>query len=415
MKIRIAGAGVGGLTAALSLHAAGFEDVQVLEGAREIREIGVGINLPPHAVRELVELGLAEELAAIGLPTSALSYYDRAGQLIWAEPRGLGAGYRWPQYSVHRGRLQHILLEAVRARLGPDAVRTGKRVVRVEQRNDRQVEVAVLDVATDHIEHLSADLLIGADGIRSAVRTSLLGAEVPLASNGWVMYRGAARSAPFLGGSTMVIAGDEAQRVVVYPLDKDTLNWLMVRPMPEGVATGDLGNWNRPVDVAAIAEQVAGWKFDWLNIPELIRSTETVYEYPMADIDPLPQWSFGRATLLGDAAHAMYPFGSNGASQAILDARVLAYELSQDANVVDALRRYENARRETVAKVQLANRRQAGDVMSKVAALARANSHDAAMEELKSVEQAYKQMAGFDVETLNQRASWSVGERPEPR
>lgn len=409
MRILIGGAGIGGLTAALSLHAAGFDDVSVLEAAREIREIGVGVNLPPHAVRELVELGLGEELAAIGWPTSELSYFDRSGHLIWAEPRGMKAGYRWPQYSVHRGRLQQMLLSAVHNRLGAGAVHAGKRIVSVDCTNESSVGIDVIGSTTGEREHWDCDTFVAADGIRSASRSSIVSRETKLASNGWVMYRGATRHTSFLDGHTMVIVGDETLRIVVYALDAETLNWLLVRPMATGESIGDLGNWNKLVDAPSVADYVADWRFSWLDVPQMVRGTLEVYEYPMADIDPLPCWSVNRATLLGDAAHAMYPFGSNGASQAILDARVLAYRLAGARDdVIEGLRLYERDRREPVSAVQLANRRQAGDVMAKVGALVRSNAHDKAQEALKDVERDYKKLAGFDVDTLNQRASWSV-------
>lgn len=404
MKIIIAGAGIGGLSAALSLHAAGFRDITVLESAREIQQVGVGLNLPPHAVRELAELELANALERAGLPTAELAYYDAQGRLIWAEPRGLEAGYHWPQYSIHRGRLQHLLLDATRERLGAQAIVTGQRVSGVEQHGDR-VQVRAID--SEHGAHAvyEGDLLVGADGIRSAVRGAIFG-NVPLATNGWTMYRGAVKAPPFLSGRSMVIVGDEHQRAVVYPIDGETLNWLIVRP--SGTGGLELGNWNRPVDTSVLAGHVRDWAFDWLDIPALVRGTETAYEYPMADIDPLAQWTVGRVTLIGDAAHAMYPFGSNGASQAILDGRVLALELARHAAVGRGLAAYENARREQVSAVQRANRTQAGDVMARVSALARSGAHGAAAEELKEVEQKYKRLAGFDVSALNERLSYSV-------
>ncbi|MFD1711108.1 salicylate hydroxylase [Ottowia sp. GY511] len=409
MRVTIGGAGIGGLTAALSLQAAGVRDVQVLEAAHEVREIGVGVNLPPHAVRELTELGLGDALAEIGLITSELSYYDPNGHLIWSEPRGRNAGYHWPQYSVHRGRLQGMLMTAVLQRLGKSAIHTGKRVMRVDCAQSQSVAVDVCDVTTGGMERWESNVYVAADGIRSTSRSSIVGPNVSLASNGWVMYRGATAHAPFLSGSSMVIVGDEKLRIVVYPLDHGTLNWLLVRPLKEGETFGELGHWNLPVDAASAATYVADWHFDWLDVPEMVRQTPNVYVYPMADLDPLPRWHLNCATLLGDAAHAMYPFGSNGASQAILDARVLAYYLAQsrsDPRV--GLRRYEAERRETVAAVQLANRQQAGDVMAKVSALARSNAFDQAQEALHAVEQKYKRLAGFDVEGLNRRASWSV-------
>lgn len=409
MSIAVIGAGVGGLTAALSLHAAGRNDVLLLEAARDIRDVGVGINLPPHAVRELSELGLGDALAKAGVPTKELAYYDPAGRLIWAEPRGLDAGYRWPQYSIHRGTLQRLLVDAVRERLGSSSIRIAQRVTGVRPSDDSdKVVIAAIDQTMDRAVSYTADVAIAADGIRSPVRDNLYDAVTPLASNGWVMYRGVTRSAPFLSGRSMVIVGDETQRVVVYPISEGVLNWLLVRPKDKSTKQTELGNWNVPVSTGAIAEFVKGYRFDWLDVYQLVASSSESYEYPMADIDPLPQWVFGRCALLGDAAHAMYPFGSNGASQAILDARVLAYELATAATIDDALAAYETQRRPVASDVQLANRRQAGDVMARVSALARSGAHGDAATELQEVERRYKQLAGFDVEALNNRKSWSV-------
>ena len=407
MSIAIIGAGVGGLTAALSLHAAGQGDILLLEAAREIRDVGVGINLPPHAVRELSELGLGDALAKVGVPTKELAYYDPRGQLIWAEPRGLDAGYKWPQYSIHRGTLQRLLVDAVRDRLGPSSIRVAQRVTGVSAA-DNKVVIAATDLIEDRAMSYTADVAIAADGIRSPVRDSLYAAATPLASNGWVMYRGVTKAAPFLSGRSMVIIGDETQRVVVYPIADGVINWLLVRPKDTTRAETELGNWNLPVSTSVIAEFVKDYRFDWLDVHHLVSSSSESYEYPMADIDPLPCWIFGRCALLGDAAHAMYPFGSNGASQAILDARVLAYELATAATIDDALRAYDAQRRPVASEVQLANRRQAGDVMARVSALARSGAHGDAATELQDVERRHKQLAGFDVDALNTRKSWSV-------
>lgn len=408
MSIAIVGAGVGGLTAALSLHAAGQSDVVVFEAAREIRDIGVGINLPPHAVRELTELGLGEALDKVGVPTKELAYYDPTGQLIWAESRGLDAGYKWPQYSIHRGALQRLLADAVRERLGPSSIRAGQRVTGVKAGPAGKTSIEAIDQVKEAPASFTADVVIAADGIRSPVRNSLYGSPIPLASNGWVMYRGVTTSAPFLSGRSMVIIGDEAQRIVVYPIADGVLNWLLVRPKDSTRAEAELGNWNLPVAIPEIAAFVKDYRFDWLDVHALVSSASEAYEYPMADIDPLPRWVFGRCVLLGDAAHAMYPFGSNGASQAILDARVLAYELASASNIDEGLRAYETHRRPVASEVQLANRRQAGDVMARVSALARRGAHGDAATELQDVERRYKQLAGFDVEALNSRKSWNV-------
>lgn len=409
MTILIAGAGIGGLTTALSLHAAELTELLVLEASPQIAPVGVGINLPPHAARELIELGLGSELADLGVETAYLSYYDPAGQLIWAEPRGREAGYKWPQYSVHRGRLQKMLYEAVLDRLGAASVQPGCRVTAIEAgRDDVTVHCRTNDGRDTKI---ASTILIGADGIRSTVRQQLFPGLPDLALSGWVMWRGVTRAKPFLDGRTMVIVGDERQRVVVYPIsgpDSDghvLQNWILSRP---GDDASDRGNWNKPGDPNAIANYVEGWNYDWLNIHELVLGAEVTYVYPMVDLEPMGRWTKGRVTLLGDAAHAMYPFGSNGASQAILDARILAYELAHSSEPGDALRRYEGQRREVTAKVQLANRQQASGVMTRISEMARSSQHSGAARELADTEREYKRLAGFDVSGLNERPSWTA-------
>src|SRR5688572_15459770 len=125
MKIAIAGGGIGGMALALSLHDAGLRDIEIFETASGVKELGVGINVLPHATRELTELGLLDELYAVGIPTAELAYYSRHGQRIWSEPRGLAAGYKWPQFSIHRGKLLGVLYRAVLERLGPERVHPG--------------------------------------------------------------------------------------------------------------------------------------------------------------------------------------------------------------------------------------------------------------------------------------------------
>ena len=335
--------------------------------------------------------------------------------------------------------------------MGEAVVRTGQRVSGfAPMPGGARVQVADRSGASPAIDRtIDADLLIGADGIRSAVRQSADPAVGRLATNGWMMYRGTTRSGPFLSGSSMVIIGDEHLRVVVYPIEPGVNNWLLVRPAEGGTsqsgtdkvgtdqggtdqggtdgggtdggatdgsatgqgATAELGHWNRPVEPRAIAQCVHDWTFDWLDVPAMIAGSDIAWEYPMADFDPLSQWVFGRAALLGDAAHAMYPFGSNGASQAILDARVLAWQLATQPDIDAALVAYQAERLPVASAVQLANRRQANDVMAKVSAMVRQDAHAGAQAELKEVEARYKRLAGFDAETLNARASWSVGGR----
>ncbi|WP_440071641.1 flavin-dependent oxidoreductase [Streptosporangium sp. OZ121] len=387
MDIVIAGGGIGGLAAALSLHAAGFENLTVHEAAREIRPLGVGINLLPHAVRELTELGLADRLAAIGVATAELAYFDRYGSAIWSEPRGVDAGYRWPQYSVHRGRLQMMLLDAVIERLGPRSVVTGSRVT---------------GPGTE-------DLLIGADGIHSAIRARLFPGEGPPPWNGLILWRGTTYGAPFLTGRSMIMVGDGTQKFVAYPIEtgeRTLINWIAEKP--SGGAAPGRGDWNRPADLAEVEEHFADWRFDWLDVPRIIAGAETAYEYPMVDRDPLPHWTEGNVTLLGDAAHAMYPIGSNGASQAIIDARVLAHSLAHGD-----LAAYEAVRRPATTTLQLANRRMGPEIVMKLAHERAPGGFDDIEQVIPYAERAeiaasYKRTAGFDPDSLNGSPSWSV-------
>lgn len=410
MPVVIVGGGIGGLVTALSLHAAGVTDVVVAEAVAEPRPLGVGINLLPHAVRELTELGLADRLAGIGVATAELSYHDRHGSPIWSEPRGLGAGYRWPQFSVHRGRLQMMLLAAVRERLGEEAVRTGHTLTGFRQEGGRVS--ARFSTAGGEVE-LAGDVLVGADGIRSAVRARLNPGEGPPPWNGLVLWRGVSRARPFLSGRSMVMAGDGTAKFVAYPIeegDPGLVNWIAERPAERAVAPGD---WNRAVEPAEVLRHFGDWRFDWLDVPGLVSAAEAVYEYPMVDRDPLPRWSHGRVTLLGDAAHAMYPIGSNGASQAVLDARVLAYELAVGPSPEQALVAYEERRRPVTTALCEANRGMGPEVVMKIAH-ERAPAGFADIEDViplaerEGIAAAYKRTAGFDPRLLNERPSYGV-------
>lgn len=349
--IVIAGAGIGGLTAALTLHAKGFPAI-VLEGARELRALGVGINLLPHAVRELTELGLGEALLAISSTPAAIDFYTADGALLFREPRGIEGGYGYPQCSVHRGQLQMLLLEAVRSRLGFDAVRTGAAVTGFEE-TDRQVRV------TTRAGEFTAEVFVGADGVHSMVRRQLHQAPDPLIWSGVRMFRGASRIPPFLDGRTMaIVKGAAGLELVTYPIGGELVNWvLQVAEADPGPLPGG-ANWNAPAEPRAVAAHMSGWQLDWLDPAELVAESAAVFEYPMVDREPLSRWGTRRVTLLGDAAHPMYPVGANGGSQAILDARALADELAAGRGVAG----YE-ARRipETTAVVRANREMHAGD------------------------------------------------------
>lgn len=358
----IAGAGIGGLTAALALHARGIR-ATVLEAAEEIRPLGVGINIQPAAIAELTALGLGDALAATGIATREHLYVDHAGTALWAEPRGVAAGHACPQYSIHRGDLQMMLLAAVRGRLGPDAVRTGSRLAGFEHvTGGVRARVRARGTAAETV--LEAPVLIGADGLRSAVRAGLHPDGPVLSTGGVHMWRGLCELDGFLDGRTMVVASDEqATRLVAYPVSarhakrgKALLNWVvLVSDRVVGEPSGS-GVANRPGRAEDVLPHLAHWKFDWLDLRGVLARSEHILRYPMVDRDPLPRWGDGRVTLLGDAAHPMYPIGANGASQAILDAAALASELAAHGDTVTALDRYESARRPVTTAIVEANR-----------------------------------------------------------
>jgi 2-polyprenyl-6-methoxyphenol hydroxylase-like FAD-dependent oxidoreductase len=342
----IAGAGIGGLTAALALHARGI-DATVIERT-DLRPVGVGINLLPHAVRELYRLGLGDELARISVAPAAIAYYDTDGTLLLREPRGIDGGYGYPQYSVHRGRLQMLLLAALRDRLGAEAVHASCELLGFD---DSDSGVRVHTSAGE----IDSGALVGADGIHSTVRRRLHPEPDPLLWSGLRMFRGAVDGDPFLDGRTMsIVKGADGVDLVVYPIGDGEINWVVMLPEAEpGPLPGDAG-WNRPGDRSQVLRHLDRWNLGWLDAADMVRRTESVLEYPMVDRDVLAWWGRGHVTLLGDAAHPMYPVGANGGSQAIVDATVLAEEVSGDPT--HGLRRYENRRRRETAKVVEANR-----------------------------------------------------------
>lgn len=410
MRVIIAGGGIGGLTAALSLHAAGIE-AEVHEAVSEIRPLGVGINILPHAVRELTELGLADKLAETGIATSELRYISAHGQEIWREPRGLAAGYHWPQYSIHRGRLHMLLLAEARARLGADRIHLGRRMIRTSQDAHG---------ATAHFEDGSTatgDALVAADGIHSAARAQRHPHEGPPRWKGAVLWRATSIAPGFLGGATMIQCGHHDLKFVCYPIANNPdgtqlINWIAEKVFPQDTPW-NREDWNRRGELEAFVPLYESWTWDFLDVPALMRKAEAVFEYPMVDRDPLEAWSEGRITLLGDAAHPMYPIGSNGSSQAILDARVLAMHLKRGSSVEAGLAAYDAARRPPTAALTLANRGLGPDlVLEEVHRRAPngfARLHDVISEtELRETAARYKQLAGFDPELLNQRESFAA-------
>ncbi len=348
MKIIIGGGGIGGLVAAISLHNAGH-DVKVFESTKEVKPLGVGINLLPHCVRVLDNLGLIDDLKAIAIETKELVYANRYGQFFWKEPRGVYAGYKWPQFSIHRGDFQILLWNKAVEILGPDCLYPGHHISSFEQDEDG-VTAHFIDKDSGEIIHTErGDLLIGADGINSQIRKLLYPDEGPVVYSGNVLYRGTAVMKPFLTEASMAMIGSLKQKMVVYPI-KDAydengnqlINW--VANLKGGLGeTLTERDWNRQADKKQLLEKYANWKYDWLDVPSMIEhSNSGIFEFPMSDRDPLDRWSFNRVTLLGDAAHPMYPIGSNGASQAILDVDELTNCINQFESLSEALENYDS-------------------------------------------------------------------------
>jgi len=364
MKVVIVGGGIGGLAAALALHDLGI-DVEVYEQSRELRELGVGINVLPHAVKELASLGLLPALDVAGVRVRELVYTNRLGQTVWRELRGVDAGYAMPQLSIHRGKLHGVLLHAVLERLGAARVHTDRRLVDFHDRAGQVIATFDRRNARERIE-IAGDALIAADGIHSTVRSHLYAHEGPPAWNGIMLWRGATEWPVYVDGRTLVIAGGNAAKLVVYPMyadpskpDTRLTNWAIMARLGDGTTLPPRReDWNRPGRLEEVLAFVRDrFRLDFVDPVNLIEATGTFYEYPCCDRDPLSRWSFGHVTLLGDAAHPMYPVGGNGASQAILDARALARHLASAASVPEALAGYDAERRPPTTEIVLNNRK----------------------------------------------------------
>jgi 2-polyprenyl-6-methoxyphenol hydroxylase-like FAD-dependent oxidoreductase len=403
-EVIIVGAGIGGLTLALSLHAAGIA-CRVYESTAEILPLGVGINVLPHATAELQSLGLLEALERVAVVTREAAFFNRFGQLVYAEPAGRWAGYDVPQLSIHRGDLQGVLLAAVTERIGADRVLTGQACAGVENVGADRVRVRFRSPSGAALADVECAIAVACDGIHSSVRRQLYPDEGPPRYSGVNMWRGVTPHAPFLSGATMVRAGWlSVGKMVIYPIRHNIdgrgtqlVNWVAELECAEPVRR----DWNAKGSLDEFFFAFENWHFDWLDAAALIRDTENVLAYPMVDQDPLPRWSFGRITLLGDAAHPMYPRGSNGAGQAILDARCLAAELSKRGLGREALAEYDRVRNAATAKVVLANRSQPPDTILREVHERSGDKPFARIEdvvsreELAKIAESYKQAAGL--------------------
>jgi 2-polyprenyl-6-methoxyphenol hydroxylase-like FAD-dependent oxidoreductase len=408
--VLVAGGGIGGLCVALTLHQLGVPCL-VLESVQHLKPLGVGINLQPNAVRELYALGIGPELLdTIGLQAREWVLVGLNGKEVYAAARGLDAGYRWPQYSVHRGALQILLHQAVVARLGSDAVRTGISVT--GYRNDGDGVRALVNSRAGERLEIEGALLIGADGLHSAVRAQMHPGQPPIQWGGAIMWRGVTPGVPIRTGASFVGLGTHRHRVVFYPIAKPDpatalapINWIAEITVDNagGWTTGD---WNRQVDVQSFIHHFEDWNYDWLDVPAMLRGAEAVFEYPMIDRDPVPTWVDGHVALLGDAAHVMYPTGSNGAIQAVIDARVLGAAFLDHGVTARALQAYDARLCAEVSAVVLRNRgagpfgllnlldERCGGVFENIDTVIPPAERDAFMSR-------YKTAAGFAMDTLN--------------
>ena len=411
MKVIIAGGGIAGLSLALSLHQIGI-DCRVYEATPRLEAGGLGINLQPNAVRELSALGLGEALAERGILTAELAFYNRHGQLIWSEPRGKDAGYHWPQISISRARLQDVLIAAVNARLGPQAILTGRRLYGFEERGGKVI-ARFADPVGQPAEDADGDLLVGADGIHSAARRTFYPGENPV-FDGYVHYRGIVAGEPFLTGRSMVVVGNRQQRAIVYPITslpdgKVMINWLAYAKAAGGAPP--LEFWETAADKCTFIDLFRGWTYQRFDVHDMIARTARVFQFPNIDRDPIPRWSFGRVTLVGDAAHPMQPIGAQAGSQAVVDARVLAASLLATSDPIEALKIYQNQRIAAMNAMIVRNRNFGPEIVMQLAEERAPNgfaqiSDVLTQDELENASRSFKEAAGFDVKTVNSRASY---------
>jgi len=405
--IVVVGGGIAGLAFALSLHQRGIA-CDVYESVPQVKELGVGITLLPHGMRELSALGVQPQIEAAGIENLESVFFNRFGQYIYREPRGRHAGYPLPEIGINRGKLHRILFEAALQRLGPDRIHTGHRCAGVTQ-DETGVTVHFTDSSGAQLAGVRAGIVVACDGIHSAVRKQYYPQE-KVAFGGINTWRGVTRHKPILTGKSYMRVGSiRTGKMVIYPIadNIDGQGHQLINWVAEIEGSRDVMNdWNQGGRADDFISIFKDWQFDWLDVPALIRNADQILEYPMVDKDPVAQWTFGRVTLMGDAAHPMYPRGSNGSAQALLDARTLASELAQATDPVAALHAYEAQRREATARVVLTNRSQPPDVINiRVEELSgdRPYRHIddlISQDELRQLSDNYKKIAGFSLEAV---------------
>lgn len=410
MNIVIVGSGIGGLTLALMLDKAGLgKNVRLYEAARELKPVGVGINLQPHAVRELDYLGLVPALRATSVEAKEFAFFTALGQHVYSEPCGLYAGYSVPHFSIHRGDLQQVLLEAVHERLGNEAIVYGHRCVGIDQ-DETSVDVRFVDSDGNTLPSVHGDIAIACDGIHSAVRKQFYPREGRPLFHGINMWRGTTRHQPFLTGASVTRIGglQTTNKIVVYPLRNNIddagnqlINWNteVVTDVESEV------DWSAPGRLEDFMPIFEHWRYDWLDVAQLMRDTDFILSFPMVDRDPVDRYTFGRVALMGDAAHPMYPRGGNGGAQAIVDARVIS-DLLRDMPPTAALTEYDRVRVPFVSEIVRQNRTAPPDIIidtvERLTGGKRFENIDDVIDrsELEKMSTAYKRLVRSDLESV---------------
>jgi len=411
MKVVISGGGIGGLTLALSLQQR-LEDIDlhVYEAAAEFKPLGLGINLMPHAIRALGELGLSDRLAEVAVEAKEFAFFTSNGQHIYSEPTGIDAGHEYPHFSIHRGDFHKILHAAFLERLGAERLHVGHRLREFEQ-DDASVTATFVSPNGTEVAQVSGDVLVGADGLNSAVRKQIYPDQGDPVFHGINMWRGVTQGRPFLSGAsaTRIGALNRTGKLVVYPMRNNIdgkgtqlINWVAEVRTDEASPT----DWSAPGRLEDFVHHFEGWRFDWLDCEALIKNADSILSYPMADRDPVDRWTFGRVTLLGDAAHPMYPRGGNGAAQAILDAESLSAHLAQAPTPERALQGYEAERLPIVNRIVLTNRSAPPDTLIEAVEERTGGARFErledviTLEEIAAISERYQTVAGYDRETV---------------